>query len=149
MRPWKIILIVVGMICVLFMAFIFPRLWPALKIMREFGQYSSEAEAKAALNRNPNDAKAHYTLAEAAQRRNDRKTLLAELETAQRLDPSNEWYKMELSIALQIAGRSDEAVPLLQSITNPSLVPEAQAALRKITKKATTPTTHATPLAPH
>jgi hypothetical protein len=147
MRPWKIILIVVGTIVVLFTALVFPRVWPVMKIMREMRQYPSETEAKTALTRNPDDAMAHYTLAKAAHNRNDRNTLLAELEIAHRLEPTNEWYKMDLSIALRIAGRDAEAVPLLKSITNPRLVPEANFILQRISQAtAKSPSKAKTPI---
>jgi hypothetical protein len=123
-------------------ALVFPQVWPVMKIMREFRQYPSKAEAKTALARNPDDAMAHDTLAKAA---GDRKTRLAEMKTAYQLDPTNEWYKMDLSVALHVSGRGAEAIPLLKSITNPRLRPEAQTLLQQISQ---TPVKPAPPSAP-
>ena len=107
---WKVAgFVFVGlMICAILFEMLF--VIPAANTARQIaGGYSTEADAKAALQKNPGDAFAHITLAHAAQKRDDRAAALQEWREVVRLDPQNGYAQSELGTELLIQKRPGEA----------------------------------------
>lgn len=144
MRAWQVILIAVGIIVALLMAFVWPALRPVMELGRWSRAYPTEAEARAALAQNPNDTMAHYTLSVHAKNQGDREK---ELEAVCQLDPTNQMAQYELGVLLYQNGRDKDALPWLKSLTNPRLKTEANALLQRRGKAPAKPASHSpTPL---
>lgn len=92
-------------------------LWIAGEALR-VSAYSStnEAEIRAALAKNPNDAAAHSSLGMIYSRRGDRMRSMAEWRQVLRVEPDNVDALLLVSADLSRAGRIDEARPLFQRL---------------------------------
>ncbi len=77
---------------------------------------ANEAEVRAALSKNPNDAAAHSSLAHIDQGRGDRAGAQAEWRQVLRVEPDNADALLLVSADLSRAGRIDEAKPLYQRL---------------------------------
>ncbi|HBB88148.1 MAG TPA: hypothetical protein DC047_11075 [Blastocatellia bacterium] len=75
----------------------------------------AKKELSEAINRNTNDARAHFEMANLLLLEDDNKGAARECYQAILLDPKNEEAQLALAIALKRAGRSDEAEKALRS----------------------------------
>lgn len=83
--------------------------YPLAMRARAITGYATETEARAALARNPRDARAHRTFAEDAVRHRDYEAAVREWQEAARLEPENGHNQLELGFALLRVKRRDEA----------------------------------------
>ena len=106
----------------------------ANKARRIAGGYRTQAEAQAALQKNPNDAFAHITLAHTAAGKGDKVTALKEWQEAARLDPQNGYTQWSLPVSLIVNHRRDEAKKVLSDLAQSDHEEAANAAkwLRKM-----------------
>lgn len=82
---------------------------PLANRVRDITGYGSAAEAKGALQRDPNDARAHRTLADDAVLHSDHETAVREWREASRLEPGNYNDQLQLGFNLVAAKRRGEA----------------------------------------